>query len=109
LAARKDTPDVVAAATEFMLERDARFRAEARVAIYCYDEAGFGSGVNTMRFLTAGKPVLGFYSAERMSGTLNPSNILQLGIEYPRQFTLQRYRRPEEITAAVLAWLRTIA
>jgi len=105
-ALHKDTQDEVTAATEFMLERDERFRAEARVAIYCYDEAGFGSGVNTMRFLQAGKQVLGFYSAERLGGTLNLSNVLQLGLEYPRQFTLQSYRRPEEIPAAVLEWLK---
>jgi hypothetical protein len=97
--------DEVTAATAFMLVRDERFRAEARVAIYCYDEAGFGSGVNTMRFLTAGKSVLGFYSAERLSDTLNLSNVLQLGMEYPRQFVLQRYRQPEDIPAAVLEWL----
>jgi hypothetical protein len=109
MAAPKDGQDEVTAATEFMLERDARFRAEARVAIFCFDEAGFGSGVNTMRFLHAGKRVLGFYSTELLSGTLNLSNILQLGIEYPRQFTLQRYQRPEEIGAAVLEWLRTLA
>jgi len=105
-AARKGTQDEVAAATGFMLERDGRFRAEAGVAIYCYDEAGFGSGVNTIRFLTAGKPILGFYSGERPSGTLNLSNIVQLGMEYPGLFTLLRYRQPEEIPAAVLKWLQ---
>ncbi|MBK8163466.1 MAG: hypothetical protein IPK65_10085 [Gammaproteobacteria bacterium] len=109
LAARGDRSDGVTAATEFMLERDERFRAGARAAIYCYDEAGFGSGVNTMRFLTAGKPVLGFYSEERLSGTLNLSNVLQLGMEYPRLFTLRSYRRPEEIPAAALEWLRGFA
>jgi hypothetical protein len=106
LAARRDRLDEVTAATEFMLERDERFRAEAKVAIYCYDEAGFGSGVNTMRFLHAGKPVLGFYSAERMTGTLNLSNVLQLAIEYPRQFTLHRYHQPAEVAAVMLQWLR---
>lgn len=108
-AARKHRQDEVTAATEFMLERDERFRAEARVAIYCYDEAGFGSGVNTMRFLTADKPVLGFYSAERLGGTLNPSNVLQLAMEYPRRFTLRSYQQPEEIPAAVLEWLKGCA
>jgi hypothetical protein len=108
LAARRDRLDEVTAATEFMLERDGRFRAEAKVAIYCYDEAGFGSGVNTLRFLHAGKSVLGFYSAERMTGTLNLSNVLQLAIEYPRQFTLQSYRQPDEIPAAVLQWLQRL-
>lgn len=107
LAARGSVQDEVTAATAFMLERDNRFRAEASVAIYCYDEAGFGSGVNTMRFLTAGKSVLGFYCGDRLSGTLNLSNILQLGMEYPRQFTLRRYHRPEEIPAAALDWLKT--
>ena len=108
-AARKNVQDEVTAATEFMLERDDHFRAEAKVAIYCYDEAGFGSGVNTMRFLATGKSVLGFYGAEHPGGTLNLSNILQLGLEYPRQFTLLRYRRPEDIPDAVLEWLKAYA
>ncbi len=104
-AAHKGAQDEVTAATGFMLERDERFRAEAQAALYCYDEAGFGSGVNTMRFLTAGKPVLGFYNADRLSSTLNLSNILQLELEYPNRFTLLRYRQPKEIPVTALKWL----
>jgi hypothetical protein len=43
-----------------------------------------------------------------MTGTLNLSNVLQLAIEYPRQFTLQSYRQPDEIPAAVLQWLQRL-
>jgi hypothetical protein len=32
----------------FVAERDDHFRRNARVAIYCFDEAGFGSGINAM-------------------------------------------------------------
>lgn len=91
--------------TEFMLERDRLFREEARAAIYCYDEAGFGSGVNTLRFLHAGKPVLGFYNPHGLGETLNLSNVLQLGLEYPALFTLVSYEHSEEIGARVAAWL----
>ena len=51
-------------ATRFMLERDKQFQKEAQVAIYCFDEAGFGSGINVMRFLNAQKPILGFINEE---------------------------------------------
>lgn len=105
-AARGDGVDETLAATEFMLERDHGFRDEAVVAIYCYDEAGFGSGVNSMRFLTAGKPILGFHDSARATAKLNFSNVLQLGIDYPRLFTLVPYRDPGEIPERVCAWLR---
>lgn len=95
------------AATAFMLARDHRFRDEAQAAIFCYDEAGFGSGVNTLRFLHSGRPVLGFYHDERRSGTLNLSNILQLRLDYPDLVTLRSYRHVEEIPAQVLDWLGT--
>ena len=39
---------LVEAATRFMLERDHLFRTEAQAAIYCFDEAGFGSGINVI-------------------------------------------------------------
>jgi hypothetical protein len=41
-----------------------------------------------------------------MTGTLNLSNVLQLAIEYPRQFTLHRYHQPAEVAAVMLQWLR---
>ncbi len=105
-AARGDAVDETVAVTEFMLKRDHHFREEAAVAIYCYDEAGFGSGVNSMRFLTAGKPILGFHDNRRIAANLNFSNVLQLGIDYPALFTLVAYRDPDEIPAKVCAWLR---
>lgn len=108
-AARGNDVDELLAVTEFMLERDHRFRAEAAVAIYCYDEAGFGSGVNSMRFLTAGKPVLGFYDGARGAAGLNFSNVLQLGLDYPDLFTLLPYRDPDEIPAQVRAWLECLS
>ncbi len=106
LASRGAGADETLAATEFMLTRDRLFRAEARAAIYCYDEAGFGSGVNSLRFLQEGKPILGFHSETQRSGTLNPSNILQLALEYPGLCTLQRYRGPDDIAPALIAWLQ---
>jgi hypothetical protein len=83
-------------ATEFMLQRDNEFQGQAQLAIYCYDEAGFGSGVNTMRFITAGKPVLGFYNPAAFENK-NLSNILQLEILFPEQVTLCRYHTIEDI------------
>ncbi len=82
--------DEIEAATRFMLERDRRFIEEAEAAIVCFDEAGFGSGVNCMRFLTTGRPLLGFYDPERLAPGLNPSNILQLELDYPDRVTLIR-------------------
>lgn len=92
--------------TRFMLERDRRFRDEARVAIYCYDEAGFGSGVNSMRFLEAGKPVLGFHHARGAGASrLNLCNVMQLELDYPHLATLRTYRDATEIPSMVIAWL----
>lgn len=105
-ASRGEDVDEIRAITEFMLERDHRFRDEARVAIYCYDEAGFGSGVNSMRFLGADKPVLGFYNREGIAGRFNLSNVLQLEADFPQLVTLVPYQNPEEIPAQVCDWLR---
>lgn len=105
-AAREDRLDEVLAVTEFMLERDHRFRDQARVAIYCYDEAGFGSGVNSMRFLQAGKPILAFLNRDGADGgPLNYSNVLQLGLDFPELFTLAPYRDTDEIVPRLLDWL----
>ena len=89
-----------------MLERDARFRQEAQVAIYCYDEAGFGSGLNTMRFLQAEKPILGFYHAEIKQQGVNINNILQLAIDFPTLVTLVGYQSLDDIASTLLAWLQ---
>jgi hypothetical protein len=101
-----DADDVL---TAFMLERDAHFRQEAQVAIYCYDEAGFGSGLNTMRFLQADKPILGFYHAEIKQQGVNLNNILQLAIDFPTRVTLVCYRSLDDIDAPLLAWIEKTA
>lgn len=93
-------------ATAFMLELDNRFRDEAQWVIACYDEAGFGSGVNAMVFLQAGKPILGFYSRHQLGTTFNLSNILQLEIAYPDLFTLYEYRDIDDIRQRVLGELQ---
>jgi hypothetical protein len=95
--------------TAFMLERDARFRQEAQVAIYCYDEAGFGSGLNTMRFLQAKKPILGFYHAEIKQQGVNLNNILQLAIDFPTLVTLVCYQSLDDIGSTLLTWLQKMA
>lgn len=96
------------ALTRFVLERDARFRAAAEVAVYCFDEAGIGSGINAMRFIQAGKPVLGFYAAQAARRRVNLTNVLQLAAEFPRQVRLAAYRDPDEITARLAHWLPAV-
>ncbi len=91
--------------TAFFLERDLGFQAEAEVAIVGFDEAGFGSGVNVMRFIHAGKPVLGFYNPDHRPPGHNIHNVMQLAMQYPALVTLHRYREVDEITAQVVAWL----
>ena len=108
-AARGDGCDADHLLTAFMLERDARFRQEAQVAIYCYDEAGFGSGLNTMRFLQAAKPILGFYHIEIKQQGVNLSNILQLAIDFPTLVTLVSYQSLDDIGSTLLAWLQQTA
>ena len=93
---------------EFITERDALFRREARVAIYCYDEAGFGSGINSMRFLREGKRILGFYNLQAKELGTNLTNILQLKVEFPDLITMVKYQYLEEIPETVIAWLRQI-
>jgi len=91
--------------TRFFLERDTRFRAEAEAAIYCFDEAGFGSGVNIMRFLERRKAVLGFYHRELGSRRVNTGNILQLAQEHGDLVSLRPYAQLEEIPAEVRRWV----
>jgi len=98
-----------AIATRFMLERDNRFRDEAQVAIYCYDEAGFGSGVNTMRFLYSGKPILGFINQEHKHKSLNVSNVLQLKAQFPDLIHIMNYRSMDDVNKYILHWLKEIA
>ena len=96
------------AATEFMLQLDNRFRDEAEAVIACYDEAGFGSGVNAMVFLQAGKPLLGFYNRTHLAATMNLSNLLQLQLAYPGLATLYEYHEPEEMVAVARSWLENL-
>jgi hypothetical protein len=94
--------------TAFFFERDARFRAEAQAAIFCLDEAGFGSGVNVMRFIHAGKPILGFYRRATQSRDVNVGNFLQLQLEYPGLVTLRAYPSSNGIPGEVRGWLTAL-
>jgi len=94
--------------TRFMLERDMRFQQEAQVAIYCFDEAGFGSGVNVMRFLQAKKPILGFLNEENKHKSLNVSNVLQLKAQYPNLIHLIEYISQDEISKHVEQWMEEL-
>lgn len=96
------------ALARFVAERDDRFRREARVAIYCFDEAGIGSGINVMRFLHEGKPVLGFYAVDPTRRRVNLTNVLQLEVQFPVQVKLAAYRAPADITARLAGWLPAI-
>lgn len=91
--------------TAFFLERDSGFRNEARVAIYCFDEAGFGSGVNVMRFIQTGKPLIGFYHRSNTNRRVNLGNILQLQLEYPALVSVQGYETLNDIQPQVRDWL----
>lgn len=108
LARRGAGRDVEVVLAEFVLERDALFRREARAAIYCYDEAGFGSGVNSMRFIRDGKPILGFYNPDSKKSGANLTNVVQLGLERPDLVTLVKYRSIDEVPPRVDAWLREV-
>jgi hypothetical protein len=93
------------ALAKFVLERDARFRNDADAAIYCFDEAGVGSGINVMRFVYAGKPVLGFYSVHPGVSRINLTNVLQLGLEFPDRVWLAAYRTGDDIMTQLGRWL----
>jgi len=58
-----------------------------------------GSGINAMRFIQEGKPVLGFYAAEAASRRVNLTNVLQLEVEFPHQVKLAPYGAAEHVTA----------
>jgi len=94
--------------TAFFLERDLGFQAEAKVAIVGFDEAGFGSGVNVMRFIQAGKPVLGFYNPRLHREGYNIHNVMQLEMAHPELVTLYRYQHVDDITEQVVAWLEVL-
>ncbi len=94
--------------TQFMLERDNKFRKQAQAAIYCFDEAGFGSGVNCIKFLTEGKPILGFLNTDYKNKALNVSNILQLKAEFPNLIHIINYRAIHEVNQHVIHWLQEL-
>jgi len=101
-------PDAEQALARFIVERDSGFRDEAEVAIYCFDEAGIGSGINVMRFIQHGKPVFGFHAADPGLRRVNLTNVLQLAVEFPGQVLLASYRQPGDITAQLDRWLRAL-
>lgn len=107
LEQHRDGWDEQEALAEFVLDRDARFRNEARAAIYCYDEAGLGSGVNTMRFIRDKKPILGFYHSDSAQAGTNLTNIVQLQYEAPDLVTLVTYDSLEAIPERITAWLQS--
>ncbi|MEJ2554041.1 MAG: hypothetical protein P8164_06020 [Gammaproteobacteria bacterium] len=94
--------------TAFFLERDRRFREEARAGIFCLDEAGFGSGVNVMRFIHAGKPVLGIYRSGVEARAVNVGNFLQLRMEYPDLMSLSAYQAADDMLGEVRRWLSVL-
>lgn len=94
--------------TAFFLERDTHFREEARVGIFCLDEAGFGSGVNVMRFIHAGKPILGIYNSGAQSRAVNVGNFLQLRMEYPKLISLFAYQAVDDMLGEVQRWLSVL-
>ena len=91
--------------TAFVLEKDRNFRDEARAAIFCYDEAGLGTGINSMQLLADGKPLIGFFSRDPIRGPVNVQNILQLELLYPSLVTLVRYNDLNEVGPSLTRWL----
>jgi hypothetical protein len=96
------------ALASFVAERDNRFRGEARIAIYCFDEAGIGSGINAMRFVHEGKRLFGFYAAQEQRRRVNITNVLQLAVDFPGQVKLAAYDSGAHITARLAEWLPQI-
>jgi hypothetical protein len=95
--------------TAFFLERDGRFRAEAQAGIFCLDEAGFGSGVNVMRFIQTGKPIVGLYRRDLNERAVNVGNFLQLRMEYPDLVSLYPYQSPDDVPGEVRRWLAVLS
>ena len=91
--------------TAFVLEKDQAFQAEARAAIICYTEAGLGTGINSMRLLADGKPLIGFFMRDPSRESMNVQNILQLELLYPSLVTLVPYDDPNEVAPRLTEWL----
>lgn len=98
----RDKDDVV---TEYMWQMDKKFQKDAACCIVGFDEAGLGTGINTMRFLQAGKPLLGFYNLAARRFGVNVNNMLQLKLEFPKLVTLVQYQSLEDIKQGVRNWL----
>ena len=94
--------------TAFVLEKDQAFRDEARVAIICYDEAGLGTGINSMQLLAAGKPLIGFFLRDPTWGPVNLQNVLQLELLYPSLVTLVPYNDLKEVAQRLKLWLSNL-
>jgi hypothetical protein len=95
--------------TAFVLERDQAFRDEARAAIICYNEAGLGTGINSMQLLAKGKPLIGFFLRDPTQGPLNVQNILQLELLYPSLVTLVPYDDLNEVSQRLTGWLTELS
>ncbi|RMH18780.1 MAG: hypothetical protein D6698_06530 [Gammaproteobacteria bacterium] len=93
-------PDMLA--VDFFLPRDQQFRERAVGGIIGFHEAGLGTGINCMRFLLGGKPILGFLPLED-NLAVNRDNIFQLVREYPELFTL--IRETDCIETAIADWI----
>jgi hypothetical protein len=94
--------------TTFVLEKDQAFRDEARAAIICYNEAGLGTGINSMRLLADEKPLIGFFLRDPIRGPVNVQNILQLELLYPSLVTLVPYDDLNEVTQSLTQWLSNL-
>jgi hypothetical protein len=95
--------------TAFVLERDQAFRDEARAAIICYNEAGLGTGINSVQLLAEGKPLIGFFLRDPTQGPLNVQNILQLELLYPSLVTLVPYDDLNEVSQRLTGWLTELS
>lgn len=99
--------------TRFMMNRDEMFREQAQLAVYCLDEAGFGSGINNLRFLQEGKPVLGFFHSQYLKGVkrggVNVSNFMQLRQLYPELFLLYPYETLNDCIVRLKEFMLTMA
>ena len=95
--------------TAFVWEKDKSFRDEARAAIFCYNDAGLGTGINSMQLLAEGKPLLGFFLRDPIQGPGNVQNVLQLKLLYPSLVTLVRYDDLTEVVESVKRWLTEMA
>jgi hypothetical protein len=94
--------------TAFVLEKDQAFRDEARAAIICYNEAGLGTGINSIRLLADGKRLIGFFLRDSTRGPVNLQNILQLEFLYPSLVTLVPYDDLNGVTPSLTQWLSNL-